>query len=168
MNRLFCEAYFGNWFISNNFGFERFLCWLHMVLRKLLTLSDGLVNRSFRRLDNLRVQLRWNWRVGEKLLACDQQAVCKCRLLLFKEQWHFEGFPKILTWKNHFVNKINCFIAFEIIVFEGALCWWHTCTTHGTAQTFSRSCKPIILLIGDYKGPTEVQPMRSEGLLATF
>ena len=43
-----------------------------MVVRDLLTLSDGLANQSFCGLDISRVQLKTKSIVGERLLASDQ------------------------------------------------------------------------------------------------
>ena len=45
---------------------------VHMVVRELLRLSDGLANRSFCRSDIWRVQLKSSGTVGERLLASDQ------------------------------------------------------------------------------------------------
>ena len=63
--------------------------WCHFALMELLRLSDVLVNRSFCWADISRVQLKFNWTVGERLLASDQEAVRECRLILLKGQRTF-------------------------------------------------------------------------------
>ena len=57
-----------------------------MVLTEFFTLSEGLANRPFCPLDILRVQLKSNLTVGERLLASDQEAVTEWRLILLKGQ----------------------------------------------------------------------------------
>ena len=61
--------------------------WCHVALRKLLRLSGVLANRSIYRLDISRVQLKFNWTVGEKLLVSDQETAREWRLILLKVQW---------------------------------------------------------------------------------
>ena len=57
-----------------------------MVLTEFFTLSEGLANRPFCPLDILRVQLKSNLTVGERLLASDKEAVTEWGLILLKGQ----------------------------------------------------------------------------------
>ena len=63
--------------------------WCHIAFRELLRLSDVLANRSICRSDISRVQLRSNWKVGERLQVSDQEAARECRLILVKGQLTF-------------------------------------------------------------------------------
>ena len=120
---------------------------VHMVVRVLtefFRLSDGLANRSFCRSDIWRVQLKSNWAVRKRLLASD------CKAILKKQD-------------NFIESKINFFLMayLKIHLFRKNWLWrnlWMmSYCTQGTAQTFRWSCKPIILSIGHFEGPNEVQ-----------
>ena len=45
---------------------------MHMAVREMLRLLDDFANQSFCQSDILRVQLKYNWTVVERLLASDQ------------------------------------------------------------------------------------------------
>ena len=67
----------------------------------VLGLSDDLANRSFSGSDILRVQLKSDWTVGERLLASDQWVVRQCSLILLKGQcviWKYIDFGKKVQW----------------------------------------------------------------------
>ena len=57
-----------------------------MRLRELFRVSDGLAKQSFSRSNISRVTVKFNWTVGERLLASDQEAVGECRLILLKRE----------------------------------------------------------------------------------
>ena len=63
---------------------ERVFGWCHVVTGELLRLSNGLVNWSFCLSDISRVQLKFKWTVGKRLLASDSKTVWKSRLILSK------------------------------------------------------------------------------------
>ena len=81
-----------------------------MALGKLLRLSFSVGNRSFCRSDISRIQMKSNWKVGESLVASDQQAVWKSKLIWSKAQLFFlmfsleipsfqkSGFEKAFWW----------------------------------------------------------------------
>ena len=116
---------------------------IHMAVRKLLRLSDGLANRSFYRSDISRIQLKSNWAVGEKLLALDQEVVRNWRLSLHKKKR----------------NLLQCLISKLFICKNVSVMEFLACThgSQGTALFVRWPWEPIILLIGHFEGPTEVQ-----------
>ena len=68
-------------------SFERAFRWCNAALGDMLRLSHGLANQSFCWSDISRIQLKFNWTVGESLLAFAQEAVREWRLNLLKGQW---------------------------------------------------------------------------------
>ena len=58
-------------FFAKNFLWNSFQL-VHMLVRELLRKSGGLVKQSFCRSDILKVQLKFNWTVGDWLLASHQ------------------------------------------------------------------------------------------------
>ena len=115
-----------------------------MVLTEFFTLSEGLANRPFCPLDILRAQLKSNLTVGERLLASDQEAVTEWRLILLKGQWTFFN----NSFQNLFICKKNSVMEF-LANTDGA---------HEILQAVRWPCKPIILSIGHFESPIEVQP----------
>ena len=74
-----------------NYSFPKISLWksselVHIVVKELRRLPDGLPNQSFCQSDISRVQVKSNWTVGESMLASDKEAVTKCMLNLLKWQ----------------------------------------------------------------------------------
>ena len=84
-----------------------------------------------------RVQLKPNWTVGDRLLASDEQAFCKCRLSLFKSfvpiksRLEINWFRKCCLWRSVLLMTRN---------------------TQETNQTLKWPWESIILLVGHFVG----------------
>ena len=116
------------------YSFAKIFLWknsqlVRMVLKELLRPSDGLANRSFCRSDISMVPVKSNWIVGKKPLAFDSKLVWKSRI-------NFHSFRKKKLWRS---------------------LWMMLYFPQGTGKTFRWPCKPIILSIWLFGGPTEVQ-----------
>ena len=109
-----------------------------MLLWELLRLPDGLANRSFVN----RTFRESNWSPIEQL-AKDQSQFGNTGLFYFKKNQKFLN----VYFKNLFICKI--------LSVKVPLANTHGC--EGTAQTFKWPCEPIILSIGHFDDPTEVQ-----------
>ena len=131
-----------------NFSFGKsFQVWsselVHRVLRELFRLLDSFPNRSFCRSDISRIQVKSNWSIGKRLVASDSKKVWKTKLILLKS---------LLIFFNGWFR--NSFISKELALKESLQM---SCCTRRTAQALRWSCEPIILSIGHFESPTEVQ-----------
>ena len=124
-------------------SFEGVWGWCHVALRQLLRLSHRLANRSFCCSHILRVQLKSNSTVCERLLASDQSQFDNAGLLYLSENEIFLN--------AYFKNLLICKI-FSVKESSAS-----THGSQGTAQTVRWPCEPIILSIGNFEGQTEVQ-----------
>ena len=104
--------------------------------------SYDFANRSFCWSDISRVQLKSNWTVGKWLLASDSKTVWKSRLILIKIIKFFNG----CFGNSSISKKLALKEPLDVVMLHS-----------GYAQTLTWSCEPIILLIGHFEGPTEVQ-----------
>ena len=79
---------FSNASIQNLFISKKNQWWsswlIQIVPTELFRASDALVNQSFCWSDISRVQLKYTWTIGERLLGYDSKTVCKSRLILSK------------------------------------------------------------------------------------
>ena len=124
-------------------SFVRASGWCNAEPGELLKLSDEFVNWSFCQLDISRVQVKSNWTVGKRLPASDSKTFWKSRLILSKSLLFF------------FYGRFGNWFLWKELVWRSF--WMMSCCTQGTAQTFRWPCKPIILSIGHFQSPTELQ-----------
>ena len=116
-----------------------------MVLKELRRLSEGLVNRSFCRLNISRVQRKFSWQVGKELLASDSKTVWKSRVNLNLSK---AGLIFLMV-----SLKIHSFRKNELRRSLGMM----SCCTPATPQTVRWPCETIILLFTHFESSTEVQ-----------
>ena len=127
---------------------------LPVVLRKLLRLSFKSGKRLFCWSVIWGVQLKSKWIFDQSSIVFDQQAVWKNRLILLKAQWTFF---QCLIWKFFYLKKNWLFKRLPLM----------SCSTQGTAETIRWPCKPIVLSIGRFEGPTFTYWTLGESLIAS-